>query len=695
MKRKMIGAAAAYMSGLFFASFFTEGSDLLLLAGLLPVFFIIMKLLKYPMKDFVIIAAFFTAACTAGKLYTYFVYDKIVKYADTEGSFSGEVEDAEYYSGDSAMYTLDGKINGTQSAKIIFFSDAYDVSVGDVVTLDSSAFSIPDHDFLFDSETYYKSNGIFLTAGNAEISNIDHFDSFNFMQILKDYREQIILDFKMKIGETEGGFLSGIVFGEKSGIDANEKTLMYRCGIGHIMAVSGIHVSIMAAFLMLILKRLRVGKYISFAILNVFMAFIILMAESPVSGIRAAIMLDFMYSARLFRRQKDTFNSLSAAVLMICLVNPYVIYNSGFLLSVAGTFGIGVFAPYMTENMKSDKLYQRFLKDVTGMFCTALAIMPVSMIFFDEISIISPLTNVLIIPLTVIAMLIGMIYVLTGGIISMLSAAEFIIDAVLVVTNDLGHIDLTYFSVGNRNLIYVASICSVLVILTAVILRKRRYISIVIAGALVSMVFSSSIMGIIEKDKFKLAVLGKGNNAVVVISYHGRTDVIDLSGNYKNSRYVKKYLSINGISNVRILMLTRKYPSQYAAYCEDSLELVNIENIVVPENLYLSDENDAVKSFSEGSLEIKSDSYCVYCEEDFLKVDFGKASAVFMPVRSEIESDADITVYYGNITENTEICADGRSIYLDETDDIFYPYSGMNNFEITASKGGEFSIRRL
>ena len=55
MKRKMIGAAAAYMSGLFFASFFTEGSDFLLLAILLPVFFVLSRFFfKLKISTFVI-----------------------------------------------------------------------------------------------------------------------------------------------------------------------------------------------------------------------------------------------------------------------------------------------------------------------------------------------------------------------------------------------------------------------------------------------------------------------------------------------------------------------------------------------------------------------------------------------------------------------------------------------------------------
>ncbi|MCD7890833.1 MAG: hypothetical protein LUG26_03415 [Ruminococcus sp.] len=76
MKQKMIGAAAAYMSGLFFASFCTEGSDLLLLAGLLPVLFIAAKPLKIHTSDIIMLAVFFFAAGAVGVTYNNCVYGK-------------------------------------------------------------------------------------------------------------------------------------------------------------------------------------------------------------------------------------------------------------------------------------------------------------------------------------------------------------------------------------------------------------------------------------------------------------------------------------------------------------------------------------------------------------------------------------------------------------------------------------------
>jgi hypothetical protein len=197
------------------------------------------------------------------------------------------------------------------------------------------------------------------------------------------------------------------------------------------------------------------------------------------------------------------------------------------------------------------------------------------------------------------------------------------------------------------------------------------------------------------QNEFRIAVVGKGTNAAAVIMYNGRTDIIDLSGNYKDSRYVRKYLAVNGVTEVNTLTLTSNAASQYPAYLE-SLELYNVNRIFSESNLYLPEsvEND-VTYFTNGSIELKNSVYDIYYEESRLTISYGNASVTFVPAKSNITESTGVSVYYGRITVNTDVQTDGKSIYLDEIEESVYPYSGMNNFEIAVSDGGEFSIRRL
>lgn len=688
----MIGAAAAYMSGLFFASFFTEGSDFLLLAGLFPVFFIIAKLVKLPAGDSLLLALFFGAACCAGGFYDHFVYGRITAYDGVTGSFTGTISDVQFYDGDKASYTLEGEINGVRQAKITFYGDASDVSFGDMMTLENCEFRIPEGDYLFDTGSYYRSRNIFLEAVNADIASVEHSDAKQLKRAVIEYRDRIISEFNIKMGETEGSFLAGIVFGETSGMNDSGKTLIYRCGIGHILAVSGLHVSIAAALLMFVLSKLRVNKFVSFGLMNIFIALMIIMVRSPVSVIRAAVMVEFIYSARLFRRQNDTFNSLAAAVLIICAVNPCSVYDRGFMLSVAGTFGLGVFAPYMTGNMKSDTVLHKLLKSFAAMLCVSLTVMPLSILYFDETSVISPITNVLLIPLCIAAMIMGMLYAVTGGIVSLLTPCKALIDVILFITDKLGRLDFTYFSCGSRKLFTISLLGAVLVILTAAITKRRKFIALSLAGAVTVFIFSSSIYGRTERSKFRVAVLGRGSNAAVAVTYKGKTDVIDLSGHYKSAEYVRKYLLSNGISCIDSLALTVNVQSQYASYAE-ALELSDIENLLVSGDSAPYDPR--IVFFGDSGFTMVGNEYSLEYSESVLKISYNGAETWFLPADEELPDSPDMTVFYGNTGKNTPV-TDGRCIYLDELENALYPYSGMNNFEIIISAGsGGFTIRRL
>ncbi len=688
MKRKMIGAAAAYMSGLFFASFFTFGSGLLFAVITVALLLLMSRKSGIKKSDIIMLVSFFVTALCVSTVYTTVKYDKAIAYHGTEGNFSGKIESVTYYDEEKASYILEGRINGEFRLKTVYFGEAYDVSLGDTISIENCTFTIPDSDYLFDSVGYYLSDRIFLNIEKAEGITFVSENNRKLQNFLLEYKEKTKSDFIIKTGEQNGGLFAGMVFGDKENITDSAKTSMYRTGIGHIMSVSGLHVSIVAAVLMTILKKLRINRYVSFVLMNLFIAAMVVMAESPVSAVRAAIMLNFIYAAGIFRRQNDTLNSLSCAVLIICIFNPYVIYSSGFILSVSGTFGIGVFAPYMTKNMKSDNLLESFIKSVVQMLCVSLCVMPVSIIYFDEVSLISPITNVLLIPLCTVVMLIGILYTATGGLISLLSVGGVFSDLVFWITNKLSRLEIAYFSCGSDKLFYISVICALFVMIAYFIFRSRKFTAIAIACAVTVFVFTSTIVSSLSREKFRIAVLGRGSDAVAVINYQGRAEAIDLSGHYKSAEYLRKYLTSSGINELSFLALTEDVQAQYSAYCE-TLGLVKTDNILVC-GTYMPEES--AFPFSQEGFKAKNNEYAISYSDGVLTVEYAECEVVIVPAKECESASADLTVAYGNITKNTEIIDDENMIYLDECE---YSDSGINNFEIEIAKNGIITVRRL
>ncbi len=689
MKRKMIGVMAGYMSGLFFVSFFTDGWQLIIPAVVFLIYVFIGHINGFSVRDFAIVSMSFAVAFTAGELYTHYTYNNIILYDGVQGNFSGIVTDFDIYDEDKARYIIKGKINNGQSAKVSFYTNELDAKYGDCISIQNATFKKISGNYIFDSESYYKSDNIFLLIEKADEVKVDKLNSYKIKNFLLEYKEKIVSDFRVKLGDECGGFLAGMVFGEKSFLDDDIKDSLYRTGIGHIMAVSGLHVSVMAMFVTRCLKRLHINKFISFWIVNVFMFVMVIMANAPVSAIRASIMFNIAYSSVFFRRKNDTFNSLAIAVLLMCILNPYVIYSQGFLLSITGTFGIGVFAPYMVKKLPSETFTKKFIRDFATMVCASVVIMPLSMLYFDEVSVFSPITNMLIVPLCTASMIIGMLYTFTGGILPILESAGGIIKIILFISEKISRFDFSYISCGNNFSSKLAFICLVTVIMIMIFTKNRRYISLSIVISVLFVFTGTKLYEFADYNKFKVVVLGRNDNAVVIVSYQSHNYIIDLD-DYKNPDYADKYISENNIKSIEYLILHGSTQSLYPSY----INKVNIINNCLAYGNIPPCGYDKTVTFND-SYEIKSDDYNITYSDDILRILYNGCEMTFISTKNEIPENRGLTVFYNKIVKDTVMQCDGKSIYLDEKKTIDYEYSGMNNFCVEFVGNGDFEISFL
>ena len=680
----MISAAAAYMAGLFFASFFTVPVLLITFSTMLAAALVIVRKYGARKGDYTVLGVFFAAAVCIFSAYSAIRYYPAVAMDGKSESFKGEVSDVVRYEGGSASYTLSGRINDDISAKVSFYSSSCEADYGDIISIESCNFSKPSKDYLFDSERYYKSEGVFLSVENAEGVSVEKRDSRRLKRLIADYRENIIFDFRTELGKDSGDLLAGMVFGEKRDMDVNMKTAVYRSGIGHMLAVSGLHVSVAVFVLMTLLSSMRANRYVSFAAMELILIFLTAMADYPVSAVRAAIMMNFMYAARLFRRQNDTFNSLAGAILLICLFQPYSVYDEGFILSVAGTFGIGVFAQYMTKDMPKETTIQKLIKSFAVMLCTTVCVFPFSVLFFDETSLISPLTNIIVVPLCSLSMVIGLVYALTGGVFDLLPVSKMINDVILNVSDRLAHIRWTHFSCDSKAIVSGLLICTFMTVVAAALFRSRRFISVWISLSLAAMFIGSGVLRIMKNSVLTVAVLGKGNNAAVVVCRDGCADIIDLSGNYRSAAYVRKYLMRNAISTAENTVLTAKVQSAYAAY-DNELEYTNVGKWLIFSDTDIAGISEVnVVYFYDKELLISHDDFCIRYGGGILTVGDENSNIAFAKYSDIIAADGDIKVCWGKASKDADRNMDNM-IFLDDE----------NNFEIVLSGKGSCKIRRL
>ncbi|HNX64412.1 MAG TPA: ComEC/Rec2 family competence protein, partial [Oscillospiraceae bacterium] len=588
MVRKMAFIGTSFFLGLFFASFFSYRQNFILSITLLIISILYVIVINRKNLTVSVCILAFSASFFNYGFYQLNIYEPIIALNGNNVEFSGVIEEMGYSGNDSASYTLRGKINGKTDAKILYYGDYIDCDYYDKIKIKGTV-SLFSDTYLFPSESYYKAKGIYLEI-SADDLEITQNSSFNPIKSILHYRDYLLKLINKYLPSDEGDALNAMLFGDKTGLDNTTKTLMFRAGIGHIMSVSGAHLSVTAFMIMWLLKKFSRSKRLNFIIVECAVWSFVIFAGMSVSVLRSAIMITLIFSAELFKRKSDMFNSLGLAVIILSVGNPFIIRDVSFVLSVTGVFGMGVVAPYLTENIKFSGHFSKLRKNMLIMLAAVIPILPVSVFFFDEVSVISPITNVFLVPICSLALICGIIIAITGGIeiiaAPLLIVAGICCKIVIAACEFIGKLRFTFFCAGYRYIVIFMA-AAIAVTVTAYFIFKDKKILIKTVGILSAIfILLNSINEISDKKYVHIAVIGDKSTSALIVYKNDSACVISLDNPQKNVKYVNKYLSRLGIYNVNVLAFTSKEEPGISAY-NSRLQLFDVENILIPKEAYL------------------------------------------------------------------------------------------------------------
>ena len=187
----------------------------------------------------------------------------------------------------------------------------------------------------------------------------------------------------------------GMLLGDVSEIDEDTLTAFRNTGIAHLLAVSGLHVSLLAAAFSLLFRR---NAWVRFGATGVFLAlYAALTAFSP-PVVRSSIMFLLAMLAFPLRRRLDTVSSLSAACALLLLWNPYALWNAGFQLSFVAVLSMVLLAPPLQKPLEP------LGKTASGLVAASAAVVigtfPTTCLFFGQAQFLSLVTNLFVLPLS-------------------------------------------------------------------------------------------------------------------------------------------------------------------------------------------------------------------------------------------------------------------------------------------------------
>ena len=259
--------------------------------------------------------------------------------------------------------------------------------------------------------------GYFLTLSQEGDATVLSGQAPTLMRKLRIISHQITLRIQSFLPGDEGALLSALLSGNRSGFSNDFDRALTRSGLRHMTAVSGLHVSILAGFLIWLLgKRLGLLASVPFTVL-----YAAVTGFSP-SVIRAAVLLLFWSASFWLKEEKDSLTALAAALLLLIARNPFSVMSVGLLLSFAATLGLILLSASLQEilvqplyKIKNRRL-QNILKYIVGTVCATLAAtlftMPLNILFFEAVPLLSILSNVLVLWAVTLTMVLGILILL-------------------------------------------------------------------------------------------------------------------------------------------------------------------------------------------------------------------------------------------------------------------------------------------
>lgn len=217
----------------------------------------------------------------------------------------------------------------------------------------------------------------------------------------------------------DASVMKTMLLGQKRGADAEIKELYQQNGIAHILAISGLHISLLGMGLYKLLKRLGVSPAAGTVAALWVMFLYVCMTGFSVSALRALVMFGLHMMAEFFKRTYDLLTAACVAAVGIVLSQPLYLQHSGFLFSFGCIFALALVVPAMTsakKNQKTGEYRERQpegikLKVLSGLSLT-LSCLPLQLWFFYQLPLYSTFLNLLVIPLM------GML--LPGGVVILL-----------------------------------------------------------------------------------------------------------------------------------------------------------------------------------------------------------------------------------------------------------------------------------
>lgn len=528
---------------------------------------------------------------------SFFTYEKtLLPISELDGktvAFRGTVTETVSAQSYGSIYTV--RVSETDSASCDFYAQVTGESgftVGDRIKAVGKA------DALFDEKgapteegkySFYKGTVLSLECEETEYTGKE---GFSLTVLAHKVRSRLTARLRALLSEKEGGFAAALLLGERSYLEKGIVRDFKRLGISHVLALSGMHLSVICSFAVVGAgERVRLRRVISALTVVLYM---VLTGFSP-SVTRSGIMLLLMLSAQLFKRGGDMLTNTGCAAALICAFDPFAAGDIGLQLSVAAVMALALATG---EGRRREIAPKRTVSGVRGVslnvvqglyvgVCVTVFLLPLQGMYFAMFSPVSPLVSLAVSFLAGILLqllLLAVIFMPFPGVSEILAyPARWLIQGILYFTEKLSLNDWVTVSLNYKGaLILCFAACTAFLIFSCTKGRRK-----ILSGMLcVALFVSVSAGGYIYPyaDKTTEAVyVNHGKSDAVVLYSGGVGSVVDIGNGYSSVlTKAGEELSKRGCAQVESLVLTHLH-KPYTASLNNFFRKYRVKRLLVPQ----------------------------------------------------------------------------------------------------------------
>ena len=381
--------------------------------------------------------------------------------------------------------------------------------------------------------SYYPGRGIFLLAYEEECTQEQQ--ESHWWCVPARLRRSLGLLLQSNLPSDVLPFARALLLGDSSQLDYSTDTALKESGIRHVVAVSGLHVTILFSILNLMTaKRRFLTPVLGIPVLVLFAA----VAGFSPSVNRAAIMIGLMLLARLFDREYDPPTALAFACLVMLMGNPLAVTSVSFQLSFACVTGILLFQKringYLEKRIPEGKAFRKISASVSVTLSAMSLTVPLTAFYFGTVSLVGVVTNLLTLPV-VTTVFVGLVALCCTGVVIPAAAPllgwalAWPVRYVLLVAKCLAKIPLACVYTASPYiglwLVFVYFLLAVFLLMP----RKKPLVLICCAGIALCAALGFSWLEPML-DSVRLTVLDVGQGQSILLQSEGKTFLIDCGG---------------------------------------------------------------------------------------------------------------------------------------------------------------------